>query len=96
MKKLVDLVMLDRLDQLIRLQATGTPEELAARLGISLSGLNENISFMRKALGAPIRYNIYVRSYFYKYIPEYHFGFEKDRTPSIIQIFGGKNNDTAS
>ena len=80
MKKLVDLVMLDRLDRLIRMHATGTPLSLANRLGISLSTLHEYILFMRKILNAPIRYNIYIQSYIYDYLPDFYLGFEKDRT----------------
>ena len=82
MKKLVDLVMLDRLDHLIRRRATGTPVDLANRLGISLSTLHEYILFMRKILNAPIRYNVYVHSYIYDYLPDFYLGFEKDRTSS--------------
>ena len=80
MKKLVDLVMLDRLDRLIHMQATGTPVNLAKRLGISLSILHEYILFMRKILNAPIRYNAYIQSYIYDYVPDFYLGFEKDRT----------------
>jgi len=80
MKKLVDLAMLDRLDHLIRMQATGVPIDLANRLGISLSTLHEYILYMRKMLNAPIRYNIYVQSYIYDYLPDFYLGFEKDRT----------------
>ena len=80
MKQLVDLVLLDRLDFLIRLQATGTPKRLAARLEISRATLFEYISYMRKTLHAPIRYNEYSQSYTYDYVPDFYLGFEKDRT----------------
>ena len=80
MKKLVDLVMLDRLDRLVRLCATGTPQELADRLEISYSSLYETISFMQKILMAPIRYNSYKQSFEYEYEPDFYLGFEKDRT----------------
>ena len=79
MKKLVDLEMLDRLDHLIRLCATGTPVELADRLGISYSSLYETISFMKKALKAPIRYNTYRQSFEYESDPDFYLGFEKTK-----------------
>ena len=72
--------MMDRMDQLIRLKATGTPERLASRLGISLTVLKDYILFMRKLLKAPIRYNKYDQSYYYEFLPDYHLGFEKDRS----------------
>lgn len=78
MKRLVDLAMLDRLDCLTRRQATGPPEILADRLGISLSTLHEYIMYMQITLKAPIRYNKYVQSYVYDYLPDFHLGFEKD------------------
>jgi hypothetical protein len=80
MKKNVDLKMLDRLDRLIRLCATGTPNELASRLGISHTKLYETISFMQKTLLASIRYNSYRPSFEYEYEPDFYLGFEKDRS----------------
>ena len=82
MKHLVDLAMMDRLDFLIRLQATGSPAELADRLGISYSSLYLTISFMKKFLKAPIRYNMYKQTFQYDSEPEFYLGFEKDRTQS--------------
>lgn len=56
---------IDRIDQLIRLQATGSPKELADKLGISKRTVYEYIEEM-KLLGAPIKYDKYVRSYVYR------------------------------
>jgi hypothetical protein len=47
MKRLVDLLTLDRMDSLIRRQATGSPNNLANRLGISIRSLYELIAFLR-------------------------------------------------
>ena len=82
MKKFVDLALLDRMDSLIRRQATDSPENLARRLNISLSTLHEYIVYMQKMLKAPIRYNKYTQSYFYDYLPDFYLGFEKDKTQS--------------
>jgi hypothetical protein len=52
MKRLVDLVKLDRLDQ-----AIGTPEQLSKRVGLSRSSLFDFIAFLRDEMRAPIRYS---------------------------------------
>ena len=57
MKRLVDLIKLDRLDALVRRQATGSPEQLSGRLGMSRSSLFELIAFLRDEMQAPIRYS---------------------------------------
>lgn len=79
MRRLVDLVVLDRLDGLIRRQSTGTPHELAERLEISRSSLFELILYLREELQAPIQYNKYMQSYIYTYPPRFYLGFEQDR-----------------
>ena len=56
---------LERIDYLIRKKATGTPEELAQRLGIHVSKVYETISYL-KSLGAPISYSIDRQSYYYQ------------------------------
>ena len=82
MKRFVDLVKLDRLDNLTRRRATGTPKHLADRLDLSLSTLHEYIAYMRKILKASIRYNMYIQSYMYDYLPDFYLGFERDRAKS--------------
>ena len=79
MKKLVNLAVMDRIDFLTRLRATGSPNSLACRLGISTSTLNEYIAYMRRTLKAPIRYNKYTQSYYYEFLPDFYLGFEKER-----------------
>jgi hypothetical protein len=83
MKRLVDLVKLNRLDHLIRLQATGNPEKLAERLCMSRSSLFELISYMRVEMCAPIYYNKAKNSYAYRYLPKFFLGFEQDRQQAI-------------
>ncbi len=93
MRRLIDLVKLARLDNLIRRQATGNPEELAERLELSRSSLFEIIAFLKEEMGAPIRYNRYRPSYVYEYTPKFNLGFEKDRLPSsdMYDITGGSD-----
>lgn len=95
MKRLVDLVKLDRLDNLIRRQATGSPTELAKRLGLSRSSLFEFIVFLRVEMNAPIHYNKCISSYVYTYPPKFYLGFERDRTnqTELYHIEGGIDNN---
>ncbi len=55
---------MERLDELIRVKSTGTPVELAERIGISQRSLYEYLSLM-KELGAPIRYSRTQQTYHY-------------------------------
>lgn len=55
---------IERLDQLIRIKATGSPDFLANRLGISRRSLTNYLSFMKEN-GAPIKFCFYRQSYYY-------------------------------
>ena len=56
---------IDRVDQLIRLQSTGSSEELAYKLGISKRIVFDLFNMMRE-LGAEIYYSDTKRSYCYE------------------------------
>jgi len=93
----VDIVKLDRIHNLIRRKATGTPEELARRIGLSVSRLYQILSFLRVEMHAPIIYNRYNSSYEYEYPTNFNLEFNRDRLyPSGMEtVFGGsKENDT--
>ncbi len=96
MRRLVDLVRLSRLDRLIRMKATGSPEQLAEKLGLSRSTLFEDISFLKEEMGAPISYDRHRPSYFYEYIPKFNLGFEQDKLASFenLAIVGGTRDIT--
>ena len=66
MKFIEKVNQLQRVDQLIRMKATGTPEQLASRLEISKRTVFELIAFM-KSLNAPIYYCHQRLSYCYEY-----------------------------
>ena len=83
MKRLIDLVKLDRLDHLIRHAATGTPEELAERIEMSRSSLFELITYLREDMGAPIIYISSRPSYMYSYTPKFHLGFEREQINAV-------------
>ncbi len=65
MKLIEQLQLLDRLDQLIRLKATGTPAQLASRLEVSERTVYNLIDTLRQ-LGAEIAYCKYRCSYQYE------------------------------
>ena len=56
---------LSRIDQLIRIKGTGTPSELADKIGISERRTYEYIRLM-KDFGAPVLYSRQRKSYYYK------------------------------
>ncbi|MDP4272673.1 MAG: HTH domain-containing protein [Bacteroidota bacterium] len=72
------LQRIERIDQLIRLQATGTPKELANRLSLSESVIYQTLAFMKK-YGAPIYYNKYLESYCYEEPCFFVFTFKKKK-----------------
>jgi hypothetical protein len=55
---------LERIDQLIRMKATGSAADLASRLGISERSVYDYLNLM-KDLGAPIKFNTYRQTYYY-------------------------------
>jgi len=55
---------IQRLDELISKKATGTPQELASKIGISKRMLHEYLLVM-KDMGASIQYCRYSQSYIY-------------------------------
>lgn len=96
MRRFVDLVQISRLDRLIRRKSTGSPEQLAEKLGLSRSSLFEIISYLKEEMEAPIRYDRHRLSYFYEYIPKFHLGFEQDRLdPSEYWSVVGGGSDSA-
>ncbi|MFA0962885.1 HTH domain-containing protein [Roseivirga sp. BDSF3-8] len=66
---------LSRLDQLIRLRCTGTPQELADKLGLSKRMVYEYLNAMRD-LGAPIAYSNIEKSYFYVGLGQFFIGYK--------------------
>jgi len=85
MKFLKKIETLERLDQLIRLRATGTPDDLARRLGVSRRSLYDILNVM-KEMNAPIEYCTSRKSYFYSTECKFEVGFKNKRS-----IVGGMN-----
>lgn len=78
MKWLKGLELVERMDQLIRLKATGTSLELSEKLGISRSTVYAYIALM-KELGAPLYYCKKTRSFCYSHEVRFIFGFKLER-----------------
>ncbi|MFM2285060.1 MAG: hypothetical protein RLZZ543_557 [Bacteroidota bacterium] len=62
----MDLNKIERMDLLIRTNATGSPTDFAQRMGMSTRTLFNYINFMKTQLRAPIEYSNTLQSYFYK------------------------------
>lgn len=56
---------LEQMHRMIRLRATGCPEDFAKRLGLSVSRLSRIIAYL-KAEGAPIVYCRHRKTYYYE------------------------------
>lgn len=69
-----NIELMERIDQLVRMKATGNPVELAKRLGISKTKLYRTIKTM-KALNAPLEYDCSMQSYIYVKTVGFKFGF---------------------
>lgn len=78
--------VLQRVDQLIRMKATGSAEDLAGRLNISRSGVY-NVIELIKNLGADVSYCSVRKSYYYTSNKVLAIGFVDPG-----QVRGGKSN----
>lgn len=63
-KLLQQIELIERIDQLIRLKATGTPKIFAKRLTISEASLYRLIETI-KEMGAPVEFSVRYQSYVY-------------------------------
>jgi len=88
MNLLTQIRRIERIDQLIRLKATGTPNNLAKRLTISRRTLYNILDFM-KGQGAEIYYSTNQQSFCYKHEVYFYFGFSKEKK-QLKQITGGR------
>ena len=66
--------LIERMDKLIRLEATGSPRDFAEKLEISESTLYEFLNMMRK-LGASVSYDKTRETYFHELPVKFEFGF---------------------
>ena len=73
---------LQRMDQLIRMKATGTSDEFAEKMGISRSVLMDSIRDLRE-LGCEIVYCPVSQNYYYESEGRFHIGFLKSERHKI-------------
>ncbi len=66
---------IERLDYLIRTRSTGTPAELATKLGMSQSQTYYFLKLIKEKLDAPIYYSRAKQSYCYDKDVKFTFGF---------------------
>lgn len=94
-KLLQQIELIERIDQLIRMKATGSPKEFANNMNISKASLYRLLETM-KELGAPIEYNITTQSFVYADHVNFLCGFylKELSNSEAKQINGGFNNLT--
>ena len=85
MNLLFTIERINQVDQLIRLKATGTPQELANRLDISVGSVYNLIKTL-KDFGAPVYYCKRRRSYCYRQKCYFDFGFFSQVPENKINI----------
>ena len=66
------------IDRLIRKKNTGTPKELAQKVGVSERALYESIGHLKDHFNCPIAYCREQESYYYTEDGEASFGFKSD------------------
>lgn len=89
-KLLQQIELIERIDQLIRLKATGTPKKLAQLLDISEASLYRLIDTIRE-MGAPVEFSLKYQSYVYSEEVSFLCGFFLKELPysEIMKINGG-------
>ena len=84
------LKTLERIDQLVRMKATGSAKDLANRLGVSERCVFDIISTF-KQLEAPISYCRTSNSYVYQKESYFSYGFFESKKIETMKIKGGFN-----
>jgi transcriptional antiterminator len=62
----MDIRIIKKLHEYIKLEQTGSPKELALKLGVSERTIYNYISYMKAEMNAPIIFDNQKRNYFYK------------------------------
>jgi len=62
-----DIQKLKKMDRLIRFRATGTPDELAAKMNVSRATLFRIIARYKEEFNAPVYFDKSINSYCYEY-----------------------------
>ena len=75
----VDVRKIIHINKLIKAQRTGSPKALGTHLGISERTAHNYLSFMRKELKAPIKWNSYKNTYIYENNGEFKFEWQENK-----------------
>jgi len=81
----IDVNHYSRIDFLIRMKSTGSPDRLASQLGISKRQTLQILKDMKEHFHAPIKYNSFQKSYFYTEEGFFVLGFQKCKKEAITQ-----------
>ena len=73
---------LKKIDRLIRLRATGTPNELAAKINVSRATLFRIIVHYKEEFNAPVYFDKSINSYRYEYPGKLIITFEEEKEKS--------------
>ncbi len=71
---LQQIALIERIDRLIRMKATGSPKQLSQKLSISKTKLYRVLNTM-KELQAPVIYDATLQSFIYEEPVDFSFGF---------------------
>ncbi len=82
---LKQIELIQRIDQLIRLHATGSPMELAAKLKISKTKLYRTL-FIMKQLNAPVEFDTSSQQYYYAESVKFTCGFYSNKS-TVNQMY---------
>jgi predicted DNA-binding transcriptional regulator YafY len=77
----MDIEFLKRVDQFIRLRATGTPNEFAQKLSVSERTLYNYLNWVKTYIEAPIEYCKKSKTYYYAENGRIQIGFCKEIRP---------------
>jgi transcriptional antiterminator len=69
----MDIRIIKRLHEFVITERTGTPKELASKLGVSERSVYNYISYMKNEMNAPITYDNQKGNYCYKRVCELSF-----------------------
>ncbi|MBY0476978.1 MAG: hypothetical protein K2Q24_04985 [Chitinophagaceae bacterium] len=70
---------INRLNDLIKIKATGTPKQLARKINTSERTLYDLLKTMKK-YGAPVKYDRFKQTYYYSEYGTFHVKFIKNDT----------------
>lgn len=73
----MDIRLIIRLHQLVKMKATGSPKALAQHFNVSERTIYNYVKFMRHELKSPIRYDTVLKSYIYSEAGDFDFSWKK-------------------